>query len=270
METHRLRVQLALKSLERQNELAKRGFVAAAQAQTKQEELLDLQLRERNAERNWQGLQRDLPALRAERQAAETQAKTTLTQLDRSAASLGQESTENDARNGVTLTAPQAGRISGSTPGSGQSVQPGQTLVSVLPSDGSPMPRAAELQAQLFAPSRTAGFVEVGQAVRLRYAAFPFQKFGMAEGEVTAISRSPIATQDLPAGQGQALIAAAQANEPMYRITVRLSKQVVNTYGRSTALAAGMALDADVQQDRRKVWEWMLEPVLAISGSRPD
>lgn len=106
LETNQLRVLLALKSVERQNELAKSGFVAAAQVQAKQEELLELQLRERNAERSLQGLRRDLETAKADKLAADTQAKTALTQLDRALASLEQEATENDSRNGLTLTAP--------------------------------------------------------------------------------------------------------------------------------------------------------------------
>lgn len=277
LDTHRLRIQLSMKSVERQTELARSGFVATAQVQQKQEELLDLQLRERNAERNLQALQRDLQAARAEKQASATQAQTTLTQLDRSLAGLDQEGAENAARGGLTITAPQAGRVSASTLSAGQAVQPGQTLVSLVPEGksgsgglGDPYSggaqTAGELQAQLFAPSRTAGFVEVGQEVWLRYAAFPYQKFGMARGEVIAVSRSPIAPADLPAGQAQALVAAAQANEPMYRITVRLPRQAVNTYGKPTPLAAGMSLDADVRQDSRRVWEWLLEPALAVTG----
>lgn len=267
LDTHRLRLQLAQKSVERQEQLAGAGFVAAAQVQQKQEELLDLQLRQRNAERNLQALQRDLQSARADLQALDTQAQTTLAQLDRSLASLGQEATEADSRNGLTLVAPQAARISALTLGAGQTVQAGQTLISLVPMatdglHGNP----AELQAQLFAPSRTAGFVREGQNVWIRYAAFPYQKFGMAKGEVLAVSRSPIAPQDLPAGQGQALVAAAQANEPMYRIAVRLPAQRVNTYGKQTPLAAGMSLDADVQQDSRRVWEWLLEPALAVAG----
>ena len=112
--------------------------------------------------------------------------------------------------------------------------------------------------------------MQPGQVVWLRYAAFPYQKFGMAEGQVTAVSRSPIAPQDLPSGQAQALVAAAQANEPMYRITVRLPRQTVNTYGKPTLLAAGMSLDADVRQDSRNVWEWLLEPALAVAGGRKN
>lgn len=276
LDTHHHRLQLAQKTLERQQQLAGSGFVAAAQVQQKQEELLDLQLRERSAERNLQALQRDLQTVRADRDTLQTQVRTSLAQLDRSLAALGQEATEADSRNGLTITAPQAGQVSALTLGPGQPVQAGQTLLSLVPtaaaasagSGGSMAEHPATLQAQLFAPSRTAGFVRPGQEVWLRYAAFPYQKFGMARGEVLAVSRSPIAPQDLPTGQGQALLSAAQANEPMYRITVRLPAQSVTTYGRPTALAAGMGLDAAVRQDSRKVWEWMLEPALAALGGK--
>lgn len=269
LDTHRLRLQLAQKSVERQEQLARDGFVAAAQVQQKQEELLDLQLRQRNAERNLQALQRDLQTARADRQALDNQAQTGLAQLDRSLAVLNQEATEADGRNGLTLAAPQAGRVSALTLGAGQAVQLGQTLVSLVPTetDAAAGHDPAELQAQLFAPSRTAGFVQKGQKVWLRYAAFPYQKFGMAAGEVVAVSRSPIAPADLPAGQAQALLTAAQANEPMYRITVRLEAQSVTAYGKPAPLTAGMGLNADVLQDSRKVWEWLLAPVLAISAT---
>lgn len=269
LDTHSHRLQLAHKTLERQQQLASSGFVAAAQVQQKQEELLDLQLRERSAERNLQALQRDLQTVRADRDALQTQARTSLAQLDRSLATLGQEATEADSRNGLTITAPQAGQVSALTLGPGQPVQAGQTLLSLVPtaagaSAGFAAEHPATLQAQLFAPSRTAGFVRPGQEVWLRYAAFPYQKFGMARGEVLAVSRSPIAPQDLPTGQGQALLSAAQVNEPMYRITVRLPAQSVMTYGNPNVLAVGMGLSAEVRQDRRKVWEWLLEPALSV------
>jgi membrane fusion protein len=262
LDTVRLRVRLAQRTLERQQELASGGFVAAAQVQIKQEELLDLQLRERSAERSLQSLARDLQTTKADKLAVDNQTQTALTQLDRAFAALDQESTENDSRSGLTLTAPQSGRISALPINVGQALQAGQTVASVVPvtADG----RQAELEAQLYAPSRTAGLIQLGQAVYLRYAAFPYQKFGLAKGRVTAVSNSPIATQDLPAGQSQALLLAAQSSEPMYRITVRLFSQAMNTYGKATPLSAGMSLDADVRQESRKIWEWLLEPALAV------
>lgn len=267
LETVRLRVQLARQSLERQQALSKEGFVAAAQVQARQEDLLDLQLRERNAERSLQALARDLQAARADKLATDTQAQTALTQLDRALATLDQEATENDSRNGLTLTAPQAGRVSALPITAGQMVQAGQTVASLVPTTAQGTPAA--LQAQLYAPSRAAGFAQPGQEVYLRFPAFPYQKFGMSRGEVVAVSRSPIAPQDLPAGQGQALVTAAQANEPLYRITVSLNAQAVNTYGRPTPLAAGMSVEADIRQEARRIWEWLLEPALAVAGGKP-
>lgn len=276
LETNRLRVQLARKSHERFAELGRSGFVSELQAQQKHEELLDLQLRERNAERSLQALRRDMQALRAESQSSQTALNTSLTQLERSVASLSQEHTEHEARMGLTVTAPQAGRISALTLHPGQSVQAGQTVLSLVPggedeavADAQPSSSTTtsspQLQAQLWAPSRTAGFVKPGQTVWLRYAAYPYQKFGMAEGVVLAVSESPLAPQDLPQGQAQALLSAAQSNEPLYRISVQLKSQTIDTYGKSTELKAGLALEADVLQESRKVWEWALEPVLAAS-----
>ncbi|WP_431260856.1 secretion protein HlyD [Roseateles chitinivorans] len=125
---------------------------------------------------------------------------------------------------------------------------------------------APRLLAQLYAPSRTVGFVQPGQPVWLRYAAYPYQKFGMARGQVAQVSPTPIAPQDLPAGQAQALVSAAQANEPLYRIDVRLDRDDIAAYGQAVPLRAGMALDADVTLERRRIWEWLLEPLLATAG----
>ena len=263
METIQLRVQLARKSLARDGDLARSGFVAEAQVQQRQEELLDLQLRERNAERSLQALRRDLQNARAEKLVVNTQTQTTLAQLDRLLASLDQEVSDSESRYALLITAPQAGRISALPVNVGQALQTGQTVASVVPQTSTGADNHAELQAQLFAPSRTAGFVRPGQDVYLRYQAFAFQKFGMAKGTVIAVSRSPLAPSDLPHGQEQALVAAARAYEPMYRITVRLPRQTVNTYGRETALVPGMGVAADIRQDSRKILEWIFEPIQA-------
>ena len=42
---------------------------------------------------------------------------------------------------------------------------------------------------------------------------------------------------------------------------MQLDRQDVKAYGQMLALKAGLTLDADALQERRKVWEWALEPV---------
>jgi membrane fusion protein len=259
------RVALATKSAERYQELASKGFVSEVQAQVKQEELIDLQTRAQAAHRTVAALQREQGAQRAEQTATYTQLQTDLTQLDRSLAALAQDTTENDARRQLIVTAPQAGTITALHVPLGSALQAGQTLATLVPQAAEG--EAETLQAELYAPSRTAGFVQAGQEVWLRYAAFPYQKFGMARATVANVSRTPVNPQELPQGQAQALMSAARANEPLYRIKVALANQQVAAFGQEQQLRPGMALEADVVQERRAVWEWVLEPVLALRKS---
>jgi membrane fusion protein len=120
------------------------------------------------------------------------------------------------------------------------------------------------LIAALFAPTRTAGFIQPGQDVWLRLAAYPYQKFGLTKGRVLNISGTPIAAQDLPHGQSAALLTSTQSNEPLYRIQVALASQQVVAFGESHMLRPGMTLEADIVHDVRGIWEWIFEPLLAI------
>ncbi|MFZ5542711.1 MAG: HlyD family secretion protein [Pseudomonadota bacterium] len=254
------RVQLAQRSLERQQQLVRDGFVSQAQVQQRHEELLDAQTRWHTAQRAVASLRGEMQAVAAERQSNDTAEQTTLAQLDRSLAALEQERGENEARRQVVVTAPRDATVSAVLLTEGQAVQAGQAMLNLV---AGPPGQATELQAHLYATSRAAGFVQPGQAVWLCYAAYPYQKFGMGRGEIVAVSRTPIGPQDLPPAQANALLAAAQSNEPMYRITVKLHSQHVSAYGQPQRLKPGMAVEADVLQDRRAVWEWMLDPVLA-------
>jgi membrane fusion protein len=263
------RVQLAQKNTQRFTELAASGFVSGVQAQEKQEALLDLGLRERNARRALEAAQREQASVQSELSGLRNQLETARSQLQRQLASLAQEGSELDARSGWTITAPQTGTVSALSALVGQSAQAGGTLVSLVPTSGSGGKHdsaTSPLVAHLYAPSRSTGFVAEGQAVWLRYAAFPYQKFGMQPGRVVAVSRTPISPQDLPAGQAQTLIQSVGSNEPLYRVTVALERQSLAAYGKEQGLKAGMALDAQVRQDGRAIWEWILEPVLALKG----
>ncbi len=260
------RVQLAQTTLERNQQLAKDGFVSAAQVQSRQEELIDTSTRLQSSQRSKTSLQRDLQAAKAERDALAAQLQADNNQLDRSQASLDQEATENTARKSMVITAPFAGTVTALGLQAGQSVQAGQNLLTLLPlgTPNSVEPnKAPSLQAHLYAPSRTAGFVRPGQTVYLRYAAYPYQKFGLYAGKITSVSATPFAPSELPPNLAQQLIAQAGSNEAMYRVNVQLADQSIKAYGEDIALKPGLTLEADVLQERRKVWEWVLEPVLA-------
>jgi membrane fusion protein len=276
------RVELAHKNSARFAQMAAEGFVSDIQAQGKQEELIDLQARLENTLRNGLALSREQNAAEADLALLQKQLAIDLLQLERNLASLDQETAEIQSRKTSSVLAPQAGQVSTVHLSLGAMAQAGQTIASLVPratslvsshmsshlssqmSTYAPDPSAHTLVAALFAPTRTAGFIQPGQEVWLRLAAYPYQKFGLAKGRVLKVSGTPIAPQDLPHGQGTALMASTQSKEPLYRIQVELASQHVMAFGQAHSLRPGMTLDADVIHDVRGIWEWVFEPLLAI------
>jgi len=264
------RVELAQKTAARFEQMAVQGFVSDIQAQSKQEELIDLQSRLENTLRNGVVLAREQNSAQADLVHLQKQLAIDLLQLDRNLASLDQETAEIKSRKSSSVLAPQAGQVSTVHLSLGAMAQAGQTIASLVPHATSPdhsdasNPSAHTLVAALFAPTRTAGFIQPGQKVWLRLAAYPYQKFGLAKGRVLKVSGTPIAPQDLPHGQGTALMASTQSNEPLYRVQVELTSQHVMAFGEARPLRPGMTLEADVIHDLRGIWEWVFEPILAI------
>lgn len=44
---------------------------------------------------------------------------------------------------------------------------------------------------------------------------------------------------------------------------VKLEKGTVSAFGQEEPLMPGMVLDADILGERRTIWEWVLEPLIA-------
>lgn len=252
---HAEREALARQSLGRLESLAKDQFVSNAQVQTKREELLGLQAQRQALARERENLQREALGLQAELQAIPLKAQVQQGELARDIAELQAQGAENEARRRLVLRAPSDGQMSTVLAEPGQVVQAGTQLAALLPAH-------TPLQAHLYAPSSAVGFLRPHQAVLLRYQAFPYQKFGQQTGEVLQVSRTPLQAAEL-AQLG--LPAAMAQGEPMYRITVQLQRQSVEAYGQDQTLSPGMLLEADVLLERRRLIEWIFEPLLSLA-----
>ena len=274
------RVELSRANLGRTQQLAVEGFVSDTQVQTKLDEQLDVNGRLQALLRTRLGLQQDRQALLGEQQVQQAQFDTDDAQLVRSQSNLRQDASENAARRSTAITAPTGAqpatvryRVTAMNLQPGQAVQAGQTLATLVAEQ--PGSETSPLEAQLFAPSRTAGFLEKGQSVYLRYAAYPYQKFGLHTGRIVSVSATPLAVLELPPNLAQQLTAQIGSTEALYQIRVRLDDQTVMSQGRSFNLKAGLSLDADILQETRKIWEWVLEPILSaraqlkILGAEP-
>jgi membrane fusion protein len=162
-----------------------------------------------------------------------------------------QRRAQAEGARGYELRAQAAGRITAVQAVVGQPLTASQPLMTLTPAD-------AALVAEVYVPSRAIGFIKPGQAVRLLYDAFPYQRFGPAAGTVQAVSATVLYPQEVQA--------ALRIDEPVYRVVVQLAQQVMPAFGRSMDLSPGMALSADIVLEQRSFAEWLFEPILAMRG----
>ena len=248
------RLALAQQAQDRLEALRRDNFISEAQVLAKQEEVLGLQAQLQALQRQRLALQRERAQLEGERRSLPLLARNTQGGIERDLAELTREAAEQDSERRLIVRAPQDGMVGAVLAEPGQAVAPSSALASLVP-------QGAVLQAQLYAPSSAVGFVRPGQSVRLRLEAFPYQKFGPLEGRVLQVSRTPLAAGEL-ATQALAGVQPVRPGEALFRITVALDEAALSQWPQP--LAAGMRLQADVQLERRRLVEWLFEPLFGL------
>ncbi len=255
LEQQRIRLKIAEDARARYQGLADQDYIPREQLYQKEAELSDQQARMQQLERETLAGQRELATAVREIEATRMRFANQNSLLQRSISSAQQEMTEVEGRRRVVITAPESGRATLLSAEVGQSVDTTRPLLNLIPQDG-------KLEARLYAPSRTIGFVRKGDPVFIRYQSYPFQKFGQYDGVVDSVSNASVPATE----QIGFVLPDTPAGEPVFSITVRLNHQSVKAYGKELPLQAGMRLDADILQETRRLFEWMLEPLYSISG----
>ena len=118
--------------------------------------------------------------------------------------------------------------------------------------------REERLQVELIVPQRGLALLRAGQLVKLRYDAFPYQRFGVRQATLRWISPTASAS----AGAGGSVRAIADLDEQTLRID-----------GQPRAVLPGMAGQAAIVVGRRTLASYAIEPLRtireAVSTERP-
>jgi membrane fusion protein len=184
-----------------------------------------------------------------------------ISQTDRAISQLDQQIAERQANREIEVLAPSAGSLTAVRAHPGQTVAQGSPLVTLLSSD-------APLEADLSVDSSSIGFIRDNAPVLLRYAAFPFQRFGLYRGRVKEITRAPVQAE--PSWSEQAQGAPSRMLAPrssQYRVVVVPRLPYAVAYGTHHPLEVGMEVEADIALDRRRLYQWLLDPLYRARGS---
>jgi HlyD family secretion protein len=237
--------------------LAREGFAGPLLAQDKQRERIEKE----------QDLRTQLHAIQSA-SALELQAERKLTQIqseyrqklqaERVEAfgqheKLKQELAKHEhKRTLLELRAPQDGTIKDlATHTPGTVVAPGTIMMTLVPLEDT-------LRAEVWVNNQDIGFVHADQPVKVKLAAFTFQKYGMLDGRVLQVSAD--AAEAPPAGQS-AKDSTQRAGPPAYKALVELNAQTLERDGRHYPLSAGMHVAAEIKLGERSVMEYLLSPV---------
>lgn len=168
---------------------------------------------------------------------------------------LEQEGAKHAYRRGLLeLKAPQDGIVKDlATHTSGTVVSPGTILMTLVP-------RNDPVKAEVWVTNEDAGFVEVNQLVKVKLAAYPFNKYGMVKGRVEYLSPDAaelpdVRERDRKDGQEHVMPPSG------FRALVALDTRYLERDGRKYALNAGMLVSAEVNLGSRTVMEYLLSPV---------
>ncbi len=167
-----------------------------------------------------------------------------------------QELAKHEHRQGLLeLRAPQAGIVKDlATYTAGTVVAPGTILMTLVP-------EGDKLVAEVWVSNQDVGFVRRDQKVKVKLAAFQFQKYGMVEGKVLHINAdateapSPNMRSDALAGRDRPMGPLA------FRALLELDAQELVADAERYRLAPGMQVSSEIHLGTRTVAEYVLSPV---------
>jgi membrane fusion protein len=245
-------LRLAENATSRNKVLQTQNIYSVAQLEKSEMDATQAQIQIALLERQLAATKGELAQNRAQLAGLDLKQANERSQLEREAKNIDQQMVQVEEQRIVYVRAPQDGVVTGMTLDVGGSASVGAPLLTIIP-DG------ARLQANLYVSSAAAGFVRPGTPVLIRYDAYPYEKFGLQDAEVVSVSRTAVNPRELPF--------PTSGDDPLYLVTARLSKATITAFGKEESLQPGAKLEADLILERRKLWEWAIEPLLAARAS---
>jgi membrane fusion protein len=171
-----------------------------------------------------------------------------LSQLRGQKSALEQNLAELAITDRQVLRSPVKGQVAAINVHAGDTASAGAPLVIVAP-------EGSRMQAELFVPTKAAGFIVPGQSVKLMVDAFPNERFGEVDGVIETVSHAPmnLNQQGIP----------IDVKEAAYRVTVKLSSDHIMAYGKPQPFQPGMTLKASIVTAKRTFLQWLLDPLLS-------
>ena len=196
------------------NQLNKNGYVSNLEKDRQQQALLDAKQEKQNIARLLLQHQNKLNQIVFNLINIPQQYTLRINILKRQQADIQRQLAQVASNYKYTITASNNGIVTGIQVVEGetlsQSKAQAKPLLHIIPEN-------SELVAELLLPTRSAGFIEIGNITRLRFDAFPYQRFGFISSEIVRIDQTLIAPNEVQL--------PVNIQKPVYRLRAKLTQQ---------------------------------------------
>jgi len=174
-----------------------------------------------------------------------------LTNLQSDTSNINQEIIKLKNDQGYFLRSSITGKITALQVKNGQYVYINTPLMVVIPEN-------SLLEAIMLIPTKSIGLIRKNQIVKIRYSAFPYQRYGIFNGTIDKISKVILNPDEIQF--------PTSVKEPVYRVTVKIANQSINSHNQKFPLQAGMSFEADIVLENLSFFDWVFEPLLKFKG----
>ncbi len=130
----------------------------------------------------------------------------------------------------------------------GEVIRPGGEIAEIVPVED-------KFVAEVLVPPSEIGFLEVGQAARIKVTAYDSSRYGSLHGKVTNISSDTIVSKDMK-------------NQEFYRVRAATDEVLKDANNKELEITAGMTVTVDIVTGKKTVAEFLLLPIMrGLSGS---
>jgi len=233
------------------NKLFKDGFLSTLEYQVQQEKFISVRQELESLKSNRVQLKSEFNKIQSDLTLLPHQYSLKQADIDRRLSDLQRQIDETKNNHRYVIRATESGTVAVIQVVEGEFAITNRPLMSLIP-------QGAQLVAELLLPTRSAGFVKMGDEARLRFDAFPYQRFGFLESKVVRIDKALLLDDESSV--------PVSLSEPVYRIRTQLSEQSMLAYGDKFPLKSGMLLEADIVLDSRSLLDWLLDPIYSLNG----
>lgn len=241
-------ISLSSKNVSRYKELGKKYFVSTSDIEKAEQDLQSAIMQLNSLQRVLSSTEGNLEQQIEVKNSLRDKQQNEKSQLQREIDEIDQQLISTSQQQYLNILASSDGIITQITAKEGLEADAAIPLATILPDN-------SELEANIYVPSSSVGFIRNNTDVLLAYQAYPYQKFGLQHANIIEISKTAVNTKELPFDTHSA--------DPLYLIKAKLDKPTITAYGKEEFLQSGEKFDAYLVLEHRKIWEWAIAPLLA-------